>query len=698
MKTDGFQPALGTHHPVVLMMTPLTGPRERLNEAAPASALPSERVSLASMLRAWSHDWGGLLALVLTAYVVVFVVWLFVRWPFGEHVVLIDNLAFLPISLAAGALAWRAASQRQLDARTRRAWLVLGIAFFAYWTGDVLWLYYENILGSAPFPSWADAGYLSYYPLLLLGLLLFPTAPRGGGKVLKFWLDSMTVLLGGGMVIWYLVLRPIAQAEDSTALVTSLSLAYPVGDLVLLFGITNIVLRRPLAVSSRALTILAVGLLMFVVADVAFGYMSIQEVYSTGDWPDGLWIGGQLLMLLAAHHQWWSARTATADEDDEASGLGFSLLPPAAVVMSFGLLLIVARGELEAPIGGLIIAAVGLTTVVLMRQLTSLFENTRLLLRATSLADDLSRSEARFRSLVQNASDVIVIVDASANILYESPAVERILGYTPQDRVGTNALATIHSDEASRVVEILSYVAQNPGEFRTLEFRVKHADGDWRWLEVTVSNLLNDPSVGGIVGNYRDVTERKVLEEQLAHQASHDALTGLANRVLFRDRLQHSLARGVRHGEPASILFLDLDDFKTVNDSLGHSAGDKMLVAVAERLSGSLRKSDMAARFGGDEFAVLLEDTGRADAEVTAKRILHTLAVPVEVEGRQLRAQASIGIVVAEGGTGTQEELLRNADVAMYAAKGGGKARYAVFGEDGRVRVGSSGEPTTAAG
>jgi diguanylate cyclase (GGDEF)-like protein/PAS domain S-box-containing protein len=317
-----------------------------------------------------------------------------------------------------------------------------------------------------------------------------------------------------------------------------------------------------------------------------------------------------------------------------------------------------------------------------------LFENTRLLLRATKLADDLSRSEARFRSLVQNASDVIIIVDAAANILYESPAVERILGYKPEDRVGTNALSTINQDEAPRVVEILSYVAQNPGEFRTLEFRVKHADGNWRWLEVTVSNLLDDPSVGGIVGNYRDITERKILEEQLAHQASHDALTGLANRALFRDRLQHALARGVRHGEPTSILFLDLDDFKTVNDSLGHSAGDEMLVAVGERLKGCLRQSDMAARFGGDEFAILLEDTGRVEAEVTARRILRTLAAPVDVLGRQLRAQASIGIAVAEEGRGTQEELLRNADVAMYAAKGGGKARYAVFSGNDRVRVG----------
>jgi diguanylate cyclase (GGDEF)-like protein/PAS domain S-box-containing protein len=680
------------------MMTLVTGSRSRGDQ--PETADRSGRdlaLGLVSTLRGWSRDWGGVLALVLIAYVALFSAWLFIRWPFGEHIVLIDNLAFLPMSLAGGVLAWRAAFHRNLDVRTRRAWLVLGFAFIAYWLGDVLWLYYENILGSAPFPSWADAGYLTYYPLLFLGLLMFPSAPRGGGQVLKFWLDSITVLLGAGMVIWYLWLRPIAQAEDSTALVTSLSLAYPVGDLVLLFGITNIFLRRPIAVGSRALALLGLGVLTFVLADVAFGYMSIQEVYSTGDWPDVLWISGQLLMLLAAQYQWWSARNAAVEEPlEDAAGLGFSLLPPAAVMMSFGLLLIVAQGELEAPIGGLIIAAVGLTIVVLARQIASLAENTRLLLRTTRLADELRRSEARFRSLVQNASDVIIVVDATGNILYESPAVERILGYKPEERVGTNALATIHSDEAARVTEILSYVAQNPGEFRTLEFRVKHASGEWRWLEVTVSNLLNDPSVEGIVGNYRDVTERKVLEDQLAHQASHDALTGLANRTLFRDRLQHALARGSRHGEPVSILFLDLDDFKTVNDSLGHSVGDEMLVAVAERLRGCLRESDMAARFGGDEFAILLEDTGSVEAVTAAKRILQTLTTPIGLQGRNLHAQASIGIAVAEDGLATQEELLRNADVAMYAAKGGGKARYAVFNDHGRVRVGPGSERAAA--
>jgi len=653
------------------------------------SKLRDQLADLTRMLGGWARDWGGLLALALTAYVVVFIAWLFVRWPFGDQVVLIDNIGFLPMSIAGAILAWRAASQRKLDRRTRRAWLVLGIGFASFWLGDVLWLYYENILGTAPFPSLADAGYLSYYPLVFLGLLLFPAAPRRGGQVLKFWLDSMTVLLGGGMVIWYLLLRPIAQAEDSSPLLTTLSLAYPVGDLVLLFGITNIVLRRPLARSGRALAVLASGLLLFVIADVAFGYMSIQEQYDTGDWPDMLWLGGQLLMVLAAQYQCWTARKPAQEEQpEEAQGLGFSLLPPAAVIMSFGLLLILERGEFETAIGGLTIAAVGLTAVVLARQITSLTENTHLLRRTTSLAEELGRNEARFRSLVQNASDVIIVTDATGNILYESPAVERVLGYKPDYRVGTNALATIHPDEAARVTEILAYVTQHPGEFRTLECRAMHADGHWRWLEITASNVLDDPNVMGIVGNYRDITERKLLEGQLAHQASHDALTGLANRALFRDRLEHSLARARRHGEPVSILFLDLDDFKAVNDSLGHSAGDAVLVAVANRLRGCMRESDLAARLGGDEFAALFEDTDGPQAEAAAKRILQMLAPPVDVTGHPLPAQASIGLAVVSDGSCGPEELLRRADAAMYAAKARGKGQYAVFGGEGRVSVG----------
>ena len=196
---------------------------------------------------------------------------------------------------------------------------------------------------------------------------------------------------------------------------------------------------------------------------------------------------------------------------------------------------------------------------------------------------DLQRSEERFRSLVRNASDSIVVLGEDGLIRFESPAVERILGFKAEERVGGSALSNVHADDRSRVERRLSDLTVRSGSEATFEFRAQHADGSWRTLEAIAKNLLGDPAVGGIVVNYRDITERNALEEQLRHQAFHDALSGLANRSLFMDRLGHALARVGRGARPVAVLFLDLDDFKSVNDQFGHGEGDRLLVAVAER-------------------------------------------------------------------------------------------------------------------
>ena len=201
------------------------------------------------------------------------------------------------------------------------------------------------------------------------------------------------------------------------------------------------------------------------------------------------------------------------------------------------------------------------------RRLNEQAANERLLLV------DLQRSEERFRSLVRNASDCVVVFGEDGLIRYESPAVERILGYIAEDRVGEPVMTNIHPDDLGLVERRLSEVAARSGSQGTLEFRVRHADGSWRMIEAIAKNLLDDPAVGGIVVNYRDITERKTLEEQLRHQALHDALTGLANRWLFLDRLGRALARAERGAQPVAIIYLDLDDFKTVNDHLGHGEG-----------------------------------------------------------------------------------------------------------------------------
>ena len=205
-------------------------------------------------------------------------------------------------------------------------------------------------------------------------------------------------------------------------------------------------------------------------------------------------------------------------------------------------------------------------------------------------------------------------------------------------------------------------------------WRVRHRDGTWLHSETVAANLLEDPNVRGLVLNTRDVSDRKELEAQLVHQAFHDGLTGLANRTLFTERVELALARSAQ-GELA-VLFIDLDDFKLVNDSLGHAAGDQLLVAAARRLQGCLRPTDVAARLGGDEFAVLLDRVTDAEAAATvAGRVLDTLHQPFGLNGRTIPIKASLGVATGRPGTDEADELLRNADVAMYAAKAGGKDR-----------------------
>ena len=318
--------------------------------------------------------------------------------------------------------------------------------------------------------------------------------------------------------------------------------------------------------------------------------------------------------------------------------------------------------------------------------LEALASQVALALESAALTEDilLQESEKRFASLVQNSSDIVNVIEPDTTIRYASPASERVLGAGPETLEGTKLSALIHPDDKTRVLTFLTAMGEE-GATGLIEFRVKHEDGHWLFVESLRTNLLHDPNVKGIVINTRDISERKAFEEQLSHQAFHDNVTGLANRALFRDRVTHALERQGRDAKPIAVLFMDLDDFKTVNDSLGHAAGDQMLAEVGERLKGCLRTADTAARLGGDEFAILLEDGGEGiQAADVADRIMQVLEAPFLLEGKEVFIRASLGIAVAGGdsvhvGEEGVEEILRNADVAMYMAKENGKGRYQVF-------------------
>jgi diguanylate cyclase (GGDEF)-like protein/PAS domain S-box-containing protein len=290
-------------------------------------------------------------------------------------------------------------------------------------------------------------------------------------------------------------------------------------------------------------------------------------------------------------------------------------------------------------------------------------------------------SEDRFRSLIQNSSDVTMIIDDEGFFRYLSPAVEQLLGYRPLALVGRRATDYVHPDDQEYLRLRLGDEFQASSDTAVLEFRMLRRDGSCRDVEAVISNQLDRISVGGYVTNVRDITERKKFEELLSHRALHDPLTGLANRQLILERADQMLARSRRSGEQVAAFFIDLDNFKDTNDSLGHEAGDRLLQSVAGRLVGLLRTSDTVGRLGGDEFVVLAEGVSLQDGpEAIADRIRQVLRPAFYVEGFEsvpLTVSASVGI--AAGDRPSAQELLRDADIALYRAKGAGRDQAVVF-------------------
>jgi diguanylate cyclase (GGDEF)-like protein/PAS domain S-box-containing protein len=358
--------------------------------------------------------------------------------------------------------------------------------------------------------------------------------------------------------------------------------------------------------------------------------------------------------------------------------------------VTFGSGAALSGGAYLAPLAGLV--GICLVLVVVGRQLVFILEREN---HAQHLEEvvaartaELEKSEVRFRSLVQSSSDVITILDTDGTILFQTPSVQRVFGYHPDEYIGRTVWELIHPEDSQHVRLVLQQAVATPDSAFTAEWRLRGSGGVWANCESTVRSLVDEPSVAGIVLNTRDVTERKALEEQLIREALHDPLTELANRALLRDRVSFALGRAKRSNSNVALLLVDLDDFKAVNDGLGHAAGDEVLVQIARRLVQCVRPGDTVARLGGDEFAILLDDaSGQGAPEAVTNRIQDVLRLPLLVSGHEVFPNASIGVAHAEADSLDAEELLRNADVAMYMAKGKGKGQVATFQPEMHVEM-----------
>jgi diguanylate cyclase (GGDEF)-like protein/PAS domain S-box-containing protein len=331
-------------------------------------------------------------------------------------------------------------------------------------------------------------------------------------------------------------------------------------------------------------------------------------------------------------------------------------------------------------LGGLALTAVLVALLCELRLARSQRASSVSLATVTEETDELRHREELFRALVASSSDVVTLVDEEGRVRYQSTTAGQPLGRDVDRSAGILVDRLVHPDDRAVLLGALDPARLANGPI-TVEVRLERQDGSFCLTETTVTNQLANPSIGGFVLSSRDITERKELEEQLRHRAFSDALTGLGNRALFRDELERAVARVRRYHSSLAVCFIDLDGFKLVNDTLGHDAGDRLLVQVANRIRSVLRSSDIVARMGGDEFAVLLENSDDVrGAAVVAGRVLAALQTPIEIDGALTRTSASIGVDVTGGRSASSaEELLRNADLAMYRAKSRGKNKVEMY-------------------
>jgi diguanylate cyclase (GGDEF)-like protein/PAS domain S-box-containing protein len=614
----------------------------------------------------------GTIAGVVALYAVLYLIWEQSHW--GSEAVrnLVGNVAFMPLNLGVLALFLLASRREILDPRVRRALRLFGIGSGMVFIGNAISAWYVLARHENPPVSWADPFYLSDSLLTLTALLSFPLARRTRMERWKFVLDAAMVLVGGGVAIWYFSVRPTAASQESTVVVTLLAFAYPLVSMLVLLGVTTVLLRRPTDGNRLAFGLLLTGVAVGVVADLTFNVVQLAAGGRSASWADGVFLLCYVTLIASGERYLRrpvAARTASAVA--AARFQAISPLPYLAVATTYGLLLLVALRPWTDPVSGLAIGALLVTALVVIRQLLTVRENLRLLAETAA-----RQNEARFRSLVQHSSDVILVTRTDGTIRFVSPSAARVFGYDPAAMIRQAVPDLLHPEDRERAAAFFRDAATAPGVTGPVEWRFRQPDGSWLHAEILATNLLHDATVKGIVLNTRDVSERKRLEEQLTHQAFHDPLTGLANRALFRDRVSHALALARRRGHPITVLFLDLDDFKTVNDSLGHGEGDRLLIAASERFLACARSADTVARLGGDEFAILIE--GADGREGLPERLGTAMDHPFSLSGNQVRVTASIGVASASGDD-TADDLLRNADVAMYAAKRRGKGRAATF-------------------
>ncbi|GAA2769137.1 putative bifunctional diguanylate cyclase/phosphodiesterase [Streptomyces indiaensis] len=542
---------------------------------------------------------------------------------------------------------------------------------------------------SGPAPSPADAFGLVAYPLLALGAFGL-VRYRRAGRALPGLLDALMVTTGLALVGWIHLVEPLTTRGGLTWQQRALALAYPLGDMMLLAMLSRLLPPRPLAGRDRAAGLLVLGTVALLLFDLAAGILLLD-----GGMPSGALPGFGWILLCTA----WGA----AALDPSMAGPATPRPPPRPLPGPRVRLFLLALATLVPPAfllverqadrirGAAVPAALAcvLFLLVVLRLAGVAAAHPkgsahgRVPRTPPRAKDPHAAGEAYFRTLLSSTSDVVLVVGDDSTVRYASPSARALFGHP---EVAGNALRDlIDPQDRQRVDRTLAALDGGPGRDVHDHWRVAGRGGLVE-AEAHCRDLRTDESVGGLVVTLRDVTEQRKVRHELSHRALHDPVTGLPNRTLLLERIGRALLRDRRESSLACVLLIDLDDFRTVNETLGHAAGDRILKAVGARLSETLRRTDTVARLSGDEFAVLMEEARQPlDAELLAEQVIQVLDRPFELPEGPVHVSAGVGVATALD-SADAEELLTCAGLAVYAAKSAGNRQWRRFVPRLRVR------------
>ncbi|HEX5824820.1 MAG TPA: EAL domain-containing protein [Candidatus Limnocylindrales bacterium] len=590
-----------------------------------------------------------------------------------------------------------ASAAHRTNGLERRLRMLVALAAASWTVGQLCWDL-QIATGFEGFPTPSDIGYLGVVVPVVIALVLTIRGRLPLAEELAVYLDSAAIFLAIGAAILAMYGNGLAHLGFLAATVT---VAYPILHLATAgAGMIALLAVRRAVLPSGGYLVLA-GFAVVGLAWVEWLREALVAAPPAGSLINYFFAIG--IIIVGIGGATWRLGEASGARSRRRTT---ALLGAVPLVALFGCAALdVFRDVTDTELGIVDAAALGVIVLAGIRQTLLVHERGRLLDTSGQAREDLERAlvqrseaDSRYRVLVESVPAAVYIDVADPDFVgggrvsYMSPQIERILGYPPEAFMTDADLwpQLIHPADVDRTIAAYNEHWASERPLRA-DYRMVARDGSIVWVHDEAFSMVEASSTGRrrvSQGLVVDTTEQKRLEEQLLHDALHDPLTGMANRVLFRDHVERALAARRRRRTKVAVLFLDLDNFKLVNDSLGHRAGDRLLVEVAQRLQTTIRVTDVAARQGGDEFTILLDRVRNVEeATASADRIAAELRKPIELDGRSIVVGVSIGIAMAGGPDIGADDLLAHADAAMYEAKGHGRARYAVFDPSMRIRA-----------